>query len=452
MSGYTAESVLTRADASDRLDLATALGATPSGLVESPTFFTGFVDRPDVTAAGILAVADVAASRYADVGVMQRLASLDPVVTAGGDRLRFESFSACNGVHARFDLLPEGLGSSEVGFGTTNVDVNQPLRTALARVDRAVPLHLSVGPDELRASSPDSTHVERKVTLPDRWVRGLAEVPSLMARMTAAGSLGGAAVGRFLASLPRVQPPGPSVHVIPLAGGWRTTSRPVQGSFPLVGVSRLRGCERILRHASHLTVHVAPNGTTAWVFHLPGSRFTLAMSPDPFRGFSGEGTLLALLSRSDAESVGRVVLGELGWGDRGCRGDRLGHRAGRPVRGGGAGVGRGVGAPRLRPDRRCVVPPRAPGRRRQGTATQPAAGVGEEARGRRQRPARTDRHVLAGAREPRVRVRRHAGGGRAEVHVRLGARARDAAGTVQARPGRPHRPAGVRCRPPGGIG
>lgn len=314
MSGYTTDSVLTREDASDRLDLATALGATPAGLVESPTFFTGFVDRPDVTAAGILAVADVAASRYADAGVMQRLASLDPVVTAGGDRLRFESFSACNGVHARFDLLPEGLGSSEVGFGTTNVDVNQPLRTALARVDRAVPLHLSVGPDELRASSPESTHVERKVRLPERWVRGLAEVPSLMAGMQEVGALAGAAVGRFLAGLPRVSPPGPSVHVIPLAGGWRTTSRALAGSFPLIGVSRLRGSERVLRHASRLTVHAGPNGTTAWVFDLPGSRFTLAISPDPFRGFSGEGTLLTQLSRGDAEAHGRAVLGELGWG------------------------------------------------------------------------------------------------------------------------------------------
>ncbi len=314
MSGYATQSVLTRRDSSERLDLATALGATPAGLVESPTFFTGFVERPDVTAAGILAVADVAASRYADAGLMKRLASLDPVVTAGGDRLRFESFSACNGVHARFDLLPEGLGTSEVGFGTTNVDVNQPLRTALARVDRAVPLHLSVGPDELRASSPDSTHVERKVTLPDRWVRGLAEVPTLMAGMDEVGALAGPGIGRFLSSLPRVAPPGPSVHVIPLTNGWRTTSRPMASSFPLIGVSRLRGSERVLRHASRLTVHAAPNGTTAWVFDLPGSRFTLAISPDPFRGFSGEGTLLTLLSRADAEAHGRVVLGDLGWG------------------------------------------------------------------------------------------------------------------------------------------
>jgi hypothetical protein len=313
VSGYQATSELTRSMGGQRLDLATALGVTPSGLVDNPTFFTGFVDRPDVTASGLLAVADVAASRYADAGLARRLASLDPVVTAGGDRLRFESFSACNGVHARFDLLRDGLGSGEVGFGTTNVDVNLPLRTALARVDRSEPLHLSVGRDELRASSPSGTHVERKVHLPDRWVRGLAEVPTLLVAMRQAGELRGPMIGRFLASLPRVAPPGPTLHVVPAASGWRTSTRALPGSIPLPGASRLRGCDRVALHASRLAVHVHENGTTAWLFDVPGGRLTLVVSPDPFRGFSGEGTLLTLLTRPDAEEHGRVLLAELGW-------------------------------------------------------------------------------------------------------------------------------------------
>lgn len=313
MTGFNAVSELLRSDAAQRLELATSLGKTPTGLVDHPTFFTGFVDRPDVTASGLLAVADVAASRYADAGLAQRLANLDPVVTAGGDRLRFESFSACNGVHARFDLLRDGLGTSEVGFGTTNVDINQPLRTALARVDRCVPLHLAVGRGELRASSLLGTHVERKVALPDRWVRGFAEVPTLLARMTRAGELVGPAIGRFLASLPRVAPPGPHLHVVPTPGSWRTSSRALTGSIPLPGTSRLRGVDRVLRYATRMSVYVNDNGTTAWVLDVPGGRLTLVVSPDPFRGFSGEGTLLTLLTRADAEDYGRRLLSQLGW-------------------------------------------------------------------------------------------------------------------------------------------
>jgi hypothetical protein len=290
VNGYLQESVLLDTTNGQRLDLATAHGVTPEGRVANPVFFSGFLTRPDVAASGLLAVADVAASRYADAGLMARLRSLDPVVTASGDRLRFESFSGCNGVHARFDLLREGLGSAEVGFGTTNVDINLPLRAALARVDREEALHLSVGSDELRASSLSGTHVERKVALPDRWIRGLAEVPALTRSMARVADLRGSAVFRFLGSLPRVAPPGPTLHILPAPSGWRLSRRAVRSSVRLPGVSRLRGSDRVVRHASRLSVHVAPNGTTAWVFEVPGGRFTLVLSPDPFRGFSGEGT------------------------------------------------------------------------------------------------------------------------------------------------------------------
>jgi hypothetical protein len=313
VNGYVTQSRLASAADGHHLDLATAPGVTPQGPVANPVFFTGFLIRPDVASSGLLAVADVAASRYADAGLATRLANLDPVVTAGGDRLRFESFSACNGVYARFDLLQEGLGSGEVGFGTTNVDINLPLRTALARVDRAEPVHLSVGKDELRASSLSGTHVQRKVNLPERWIRGLAEVPELTRSMTRVGELAAPALSRFLGALPRVAAPGPSLHILPSRAGWRVSRRPLPGAVPLPGASRLRGSDRIIRHASRLTVHLAPNGTTAWVFEVFGGRFTLVLSPDPFRGFSGEGTLLTLLTHSDAEVHGRHLLRELAW-------------------------------------------------------------------------------------------------------------------------------------------
>lgn len=309
----TGHSTLTASDAGLSLDLQTGAAMTPQGLVEATRFFSGFVDRADVAAAGILAVADVAAARYVDFGRAQRLASLDPVVTAGGDRLRFEAMSGCYGVHARFDLLRQGLGSSDVGFGTTNIDINQPLRTALSRIGRDQPLHLIVGADDLQVSTPAETHLEPKVPLPDRWVRGLAEVGQLCAGMERIASIGGAAARRFVAGLPRVAPPGPELHVVPLPGGWRTTTRAVPGSVPLPGASRLRGSDRVLRLAERLTVHRHPHGATAWVLDVPGGRLTIALSPAPFRSFTGEGALLALLTHPEADQIGRRLLATLGW-------------------------------------------------------------------------------------------------------------------------------------------
>ncbi|HSP60862.1 MAG TPA: SWIM zinc finger family protein, partial [Ornithinimicrobium sp.] len=177
-TGYRAASTLT----DGTLGLETALGLTPRGLVEQPRFFSGMLARPDVTAAAVLAVADVATTRYFDAGLANRVANPDPVVTASGDRVRFESFSLCNGVHARLDLLPDGIEGGEVAHGTTNVDVNQPLRTALAGVGGTALLHLDVGTDGLAVSTPEATHVERPVDLPHRWGRGFAEVPVLTSR------------------------------------------------------------------------------------------------------------------------------------------------------------------------------------------------------------------------------------------------------------------------------
>jgi hypothetical protein len=58
----------------------------------------------------------------------------DPVVTSNGDRLRFESFSGCCGVHARLDLLPEALAEPPLTCGSTNVDFNELMRAALGGV------------------------------------------------------------------------------------------------------------------------------------------------------------------------------------------------------------------------------------------------------------------------------------------------------------------------------
>ncbi|KFF95347.1 hypothetical protein IQ62_42720 [Streptomyces scabiei] len=85
---YTRPSVLESAAGGHRLGLETSRGATPTGFEDHPRFFTGFLTSPQVAAAGLLAVADVAAARYYQ---QQSRASLDPVVTGNGDQLRFES-------------------------------------------------------------------------------------------------------------------------------------------------------------------------------------------------------------------------------------------------------------------------------------------------------------------------------------------------------------------------
>ena len=56
------------------------------------------------------------------------LRSADPVVTVHGDRVRFESFSACAGAYARLDLDTSSFHAAFLSHGTTNVDFNMPMR------------------------------------------------------------------------------------------------------------------------------------------------------------------------------------------------------------------------------------------------------------------------------------------------------------------------------------
>lgn len=308
-TAYLAPSVLTTDGGEARLQLETALGATPQGLVAHPTFFSGFVARPVIAAAGVLTVADVAATTYLDLGALMT-AKRDPVVTASGDRLRFESFSGCNGVYSRLDLLPDGIDSGTVEFGTTNVDVNQPLRTALAGMPRHELLHLAVGPESLTVSTLEETIEEAKVELPQRWVRGFAEVPQIASTMSLVAEVGGPQAMTFLAGLSS-SAPGPTVQVAAAGSGLRVVAG-ARGAR-LAGTARLTSLKRIMRHIRSLRVYAHPSGASGWVAELDGARVTLLLSPAAFRGFSGEGALLSSFSAASAGDDAARLLEHLAW-------------------------------------------------------------------------------------------------------------------------------------------
>ncbi|WST74141.1 hypothetical protein OG762_05490 [Streptomyces sp. NBC_01136] len=76
---YTRPSVLESAPGGRRLGLETSRGTTPAGMRDHPRFFAGFLTSPQVAAAGLLAIADVAAARHYQ---RQLRASLDPSARA----------------------------------------------------------------------------------------------------------------------------------------------------------------------------------------------------------------------------------------------------------------------------------------------------------------------------------------------------------------------------------
>ncbi|HEX5543531.1 MAG TPA: SWIM zinc finger family protein [Micromonospora sp.] len=288
---------------------------TSGGPAVNPRFFSGFLTTPQAAAAGLLAVAEVARTRY-----YQPIspASLDPVVTGSRDRLRFESFSGCCGVYARMDVMPGGLDGDIVDHGTTNVDVNNPLRETLARVGAIDPLHMSVGPDDLTVSTLDGPVVERKVPLPTRWLRGFAEVHVLAAVMEPRAQIAATEAANFLRRLPGTNDRS-VLWVVPAGRSLRLTSRPVPGAVCLAGAGRLSALRGLLRFAKTLRVYGptvsagSPPVASVWELDTGELRLSLTLSPEPYRGFSGEGGVLTALATDDVIDDAELVSALLSW-------------------------------------------------------------------------------------------------------------------------------------------
>jgi hypothetical protein len=293
---YVRPSALTFGNGQADLMLATSGGRTATGPAAHPVFFDGFLGHPEQAAAALLAVAKIARTRfYLPPGMVAAiLRAADPVVTSNGDRLRFESFSACCGVYARYDALPGSLDGTVLDTGTTNVDFNPPMRDALARIGGLEPLHLQVGEDVV-VRTLDAQVTEKKVPLPERWLKGFAEVQLASATVAPAFEVPAPEARRFIRGLPSSGSRKP-VWVVPAGRGLRITTRPTPDGVSLSGLDRLKPLEPLLRFARSLQAYAAPHdpsgATGLWQLDLDDARLVLVLSPESSRGFSGEGGVL----------------------------------------------------------------------------------------------------------------------------------------------------------------
>ncbi len=290
--------------------------ATAGGRSANPAFFSGFAEQPTLTARALLTIAEVARTRYFDPGAASR--SRDPVVTSNMDVLRFESLSACNGVYARFDLEADAVDGTFLNWGTTNVDLNNPMRTALAGITDAEPLRLTVGRDELTVDTLDGTVVERRVPLPDRWVRGFAEVTVAAGAMMPIRAVAAGPARRILRELPRLRAKRPG-WVTWTPQGARLTSTPHDTAVFLAGPQRLGSVGRLIPLVQGLRLYAPPPAhragvggrassqraaqPSAWELVFDGARLVLVLSPEVYRGFSGEGGILTALAHTDPDDL-----------------------------------------------------------------------------------------------------------------------------------------------------
>lgn len=292
---------------SEGVGLALAPALAPAGLVASPSFFHGFSAQPQVLARGLLTLADITATRY-----FQYTPSglRDPVLTAQGDRLRAECFSACNSVYARLDLLSAGFDGGDIAYGTTNVDIGPSLRQALGAIRRSELLHVDIGDDGLRVSSLAATAVERPVAMPGRWVRALGNVAEMHRELSPLVVIDAATARRFVASVPPATAASQDAWVTTARAGFRVSARPVPGAVFLAGLHRLSAAKRLLPHLRGITFYGPADGSAgpaAVEIALPSARLTLGLTAQAWRGYSGEGALLAALATPTASDGADLI-------------------------------------------------------------------------------------------------------------------------------------------------
>lgn len=276
---------------------------------EHPFFFEGQLRDAKHTADMLRALMTVVRSRFhIPAAMLQRiLAESDPVVTANDDRLRFEGFSACCGAYARVDLLEDSFEGEVQGRGTTNVDFNQPMLAALARIRSNDEVGLAVGADKVVLQKSDSEVVEKKVALPVRWMKGFVEVQVVQSRMEHVHSISGMQAHRFLRSLPRVKTNRRATYIVAAGNSLRLSQLEAADGVRVGGIERLAVLEGLARKAETLDIYRDPlTDASGWVLTFADCRFTLVISPEVWRGFSGEGQALSAVARNSQESLSSV--------------------------------------------------------------------------------------------------------------------------------------------------
>lgn len=275
-----------------------------------PYFFDGKVRQPRVLGDMLLVLTDVVRTHF----FLPKPAILDPVLTSNENMLRLEGFSGCCGVYARADFSDEFFDSEINGRGTTNVDFNATMRTALSRLGDSEEVNFAVGADEVVLSREGEQVIEKKVKLPIRWIKGFSEVQSYQPGLKLQMEINAAEALRFFRSLPKSGAPKQPSYVVSSGKSIRLSQRKVKGALKINGAHRIRILEPLMKKAKQLRIWYDVNSdVSGWEVIFEKARFFLMISPELFRGFSGEGQNLIKLASNDWQDTLSQVRAQLIW-------------------------------------------------------------------------------------------------------------------------------------------
>jgi hypothetical protein len=265
------------------------LAAQQRKAAPKPWLFHGQVAEPLLFRDSLLTLRDVVNARFYRPDLWKLL---DPVVSVEREWVRLECFSSDGGVYARVDLSPDSFHEGELGTpGTTNVDFGPEFAARLATLRPGKDSSFEVGEDSVRLETHLGAAVERKVKLPERWLKGFLQLQAIQRAAQPRLKLDRHRARAMLTALPAQAPSG---SVYWASGDARVSAvRSGESTVGVEGIHRLRLLQRLAPKVEALYVWaVDDRAPSFWVADLGRARITLGLSSSVNQGFSGDGEAL----------------------------------------------------------------------------------------------------------------------------------------------------------------
>ena len=288
---YKAPSSITRTGGQEHLFLSKFNEVQKS---DAPCFFWGRLKSPYEISRCLITLSNIVQSSF-NLSPFQLALLKDPIVTAGNNQIRFEGFSHCAGVYARVDVLEEGHDGEFLENGTTNVDFNTPLISALSKVRKSDNLVLSVGKKEVGFHKEGEHFIERKVPLPLKWIKGLTTVQQYLSESDYALSLNRLQAVQLFKTIPATKV---KTDYYLIKRGNKFIFSPVSiPQAPVIGgIHRLKLLQPLLPLIKEMKIFPHKDmQSISFILCFDTLNFVFSVSRDFWRGFSGEGAGLESL-------------------------------------------------------------------------------------------------------------------------------------------------------------
>ncbi len=252
-------------------------------------FFYGNIKDSFVASKCLSVLAKIVRSHFS-LAPSQSAGLRDPIVSVGSNQLRFEAFSSCNSVYSRIDLSDTGIDGEFLASGCTNVDFNDTTVRALNMVNRSEKLILGVGQKDIKISTEHVATTEKKVSLPNRWIKGLSNVQLYLSQMEFVSRLNQVQALQLFKDLPKTPVKNDYFINQQQPGRFQLSPVPKGKSICIGGIHRLRVVETLLPFIKELSLYRDNEDQGfALILHFGNIQMLLAFSASVYRGFSGEG-------------------------------------------------------------------------------------------------------------------------------------------------------------------